>query len=148
VWRFPKENPVDTSQCTGPSGTPISHENAKKHPGADSLRSLARCSMIRSEIPCGKTDLSLDLRILAVCEGGIVKLQILPSNSEIREHTALLHYYMSKFRRGPREVGTEKFWKFRLNMMGIIMITESQQNKTNTCRYLYCCQSYNFGHNW
>jgi hypothetical protein len=35
AWKFPKENPV--GQCTGPSGTPIIHENVKKHPGAHSL---------------------------------------------------------------------------------------------------------------
>jgi hypothetical protein len=31
---------------------------------------------------------------------------------------------MLKFRRGPREVGTEKNWKFRPNMMGMIIIME------------------------
>jgi hypothetical protein len=31
---------------------------------------------------------------------------------------------MLKFHRGPREVGTDKIWKFRPNMMGIIIKTE------------------------
>jgi hypothetical protein len=88
---FPKKIQSDTSHCTGLSGAPIIHENAKKHSGVDSLRTLVQCSMIRSEISCGKTELSLDLRISAVCEGGIVEIQVIPSNSEIREHT--LHYY-------------------------------------------------------
>jgi hypothetical protein len=85
---FPKKIQLDTSQYIDPSGTPIIHENPKKHPGAHSLRSLAQCSITRSEIPSGKTELSLDLRISASCEGGIY---MVPSNSEIREHA--LHYY-------------------------------------------------------
>jgi hypothetical protein len=92
---FPKKIQSDTSQCMGPSGTPIIHENVKKHPGAHSLRSLAQCLMIRLEISCRKTELSLGLRISAVCEGGIVEIQIVPSNSEIREHA--LHYYTTIF---------------------------------------------------
>jgi hypothetical protein len=89
---FPKKIQSDTSQCTGLGGTPIIHENATKHPGAHSLRSLAQCLMIISEISCGKTELSLDLRILAVCEGGIVEIQIIPSNSEIGEHNCTTYY--------------------------------------------------------
>jgi hypothetical protein len=81
--KFPKTIQLDIGQCTGPSGTLIIHENAKKNLGAHSLRSLAQYSMIRSEISGGKTSRSLDLRISVVCEGGIVELQIIPSNSEI-----------------------------------------------------------------
>jgi hypothetical protein len=66
---FPKKIQSDTSHCTGLSGAPIIHENAKKYPGAHSLRSLVQCSMIRSEISCGKTELSLDLRIQLFVSG-------------------------------------------------------------------------------
>jgi hypothetical protein len=88
---FPKKIQLDTNQCMGLSGTPIIHENAKKHPGAHSLMSLAQHSMMRLEISSRTTELSLDLRNLTLCAGGIVEIQIVPSNLEIQEHT--LHYY-------------------------------------------------------
>jgi hypothetical protein len=71
--------------------------------------------MIRFEISCRKTGLSLDFRISAICEGGIVEIQF----GNLRTNTALLDY-MFESRRGPR---AEKNRKFRPNMVGIIATT-------------------------
>jgi hypothetical protein len=68
---FPKKIQLDMSQCMGPDGTPMIHEITKKCTGVYSFKvfGLMFDDMIR------KTGPSLDLRISAVCEGSIVKIQ-------------------------------------------------------------------------